>query len=83
LGHDPSVKTIAHEVFHVVWRIMAHIGATHENEVMAYHVGYLVHAITENLYKYAPAYEEVRQLNKRTDQGKKKKLTARRKKSKV
>lgn len=64
-GPDPSIKTIAHEVFHTVWNIMKHIGAEFENEVMAYHMGYLVQEITENLYKYGPTYEEVRQLNKK------------------
>lgn len=54
LTDNPSIKTIAHEVFHVVWRLMEHVGAKHENEVMAYHQGYL----TERISKWVLAQGE-------------------------
>lgn len=42
---EAGVSTISHEAFHCVWEIMQHIGADHENEVMAYTLGYLVREI--------------------------------------
>lgn len=42
---DCGVSHIAHESFHVVWRLWRWIGAEHENETMAYTVGHLVREI--------------------------------------
>jgi len=42
---DCGVGHIAHESFHVVWRLWKWIGAQHENETMAYTVGHLVREI--------------------------------------
>lgn len=63
--HDPNIDTIVHEVFHVVWRIMKYIGADFENEVMAYHVGYIVKRITSNLFKFDSAYQDLRDFSKK------------------
>ena len=51
---NPKIKAIAHEVFHVVWRIMEHVGAVKDNETMAYHQGYL----TEKCVKWVLAQGE-------------------------
>src|ERR1700744_594697 len=42
LEYGADIGTIAHEVFHFVWKLMSWIGAEHNNEVMAYHVGHYV-----------------------------------------
>jgi hypothetical protein len=65
LRHDPKISTIVHETFHVVWRIMEHIGAKFENEVMAYHLGYIVEKITDNLYHFDEAYQDMREFTKK------------------
>lgn len=41
LPHNASVGTIAHESWHAVRRMMEHVGAEQDNEVMGYHLGYL------------------------------------------
>lgn len=46
-GNNPSPGTIAHEVWHAVRRMLTHMGAELDNEVVAYHLGYLV----EEVYK--------------------------------
>jgi hypothetical protein len=65
LKHDPAIGTIVHETFHVVWRIMKHIGADLENEVMAYHNGYIVKKITDHLYHFDDAYQDMREFTKK------------------
>jgi hypothetical protein len=42
---------IAHESYHAVSSIMKWIGAAHEEEVMAYHIGYLVGLIHKDQEK--------------------------------
>lgn len=37
--------TIVHEAWHVIFEIMDYVGAKIENEVVAYHLGYLVNEI--------------------------------------
>lgn len=37
-----SIGTISHECFHAVWNMFRYLGAKHNNEMMAYHLGYLV-----------------------------------------
>lgn len=39
---DSTIGTIAHECFHAVWRMFKWMGAKPNNEIMAYHLGYLV-----------------------------------------
>jgi hypothetical protein len=41
----PSINEITHEAYHAINQIMLHTGATHDSEVMAYHMGYLVERI--------------------------------------
>lgn len=45
LPYGVGICTIVHEVSHFVWKLMAFIGADHENEIMAYHMGYTVERI--------------------------------------
>jgi hypothetical protein len=45
---NPSINAIAHESWHVVRRIMDHLGADLDNEMVAYHLGYLV----EKVFKF-------------------------------
>jgi hypothetical protein len=46
LKPNPSMGTIAHESYHAVCAMMKMIGAAEEHEVVAYHLGFLVDAIT-------------------------------------
>ena len=39
---NPSVDEVTHECWHVILRIMEHLGAKLDNEIIAYHLGYLV-----------------------------------------
>jgi hypothetical protein len=43
--HNASVGTIAHEAWHVVNRMMSLLSIETDNEVVAYHLGYLVDKI--------------------------------------
>lgn len=45
LPYDTKLDYIAHESFHCVWRIMEYIGACHNEEIMAYYLGYIVEQI--------------------------------------
>lgn len=47
LPFDCNLNQIVHEAYHFCWRLMHHIGADHENEIMAYHMGYTVDKIVE------------------------------------
>lgn len=38
---------IAHEVFHVIWRVFEWVGAKLDNETIAYHLSYIVDEIDE------------------------------------
>lgn len=64
LRHDPKIETIVHETFHTVWRMMKFIGAEFENEVMAYHNGYIVRKITDNLFHHDENYKDMREFVK-------------------
>lgn len=48
---DATPEQIAHESWHCIRRLMEYIGATLENEIVAYHIGHLVGAI-HNLRKF-------------------------------
>ena len=41
LPYNASVGTVAHESWHVIQRMMKYMGVDVENEVVAYHLGYL------------------------------------------
>ena len=45
LRYNSSVGTIAHESWHVVKRMMEHVGIELDSETVAYHLGYLVNQI--------------------------------------
>lgn len=42
-----DIEYVTHESFHCVWHLMDYIGAEHENEIMAYHLSYLVQGISD------------------------------------
>lgn len=42
---DCDAGTVAHECYHCIYRVMERIGADHENEIMAYHIGDLVQVV--------------------------------------
>jgi hypothetical protein len=45
LPYNASVGTIAHESWHVIRRMMEYLGADQDNEMMGYHLGYLVQKV--------------------------------------
>ena len=49
LSANPSVGNIVHESWHVVRRMMQHLGVELDSETVAYHLGYLV----DNIFKFA------------------------------
>lgn len=51
LPFEPSIDLLTHETYHCVNRLMNWIGAEHENEVVAYLVGYIASEIAEFAYK--------------------------------
>jgi hypothetical protein len=51
LPFGSCIGWIAHEVYHVMWHVMKYIGADHENEVMAYHIGNLTKDIAKFCYE--------------------------------
>lgn len=54
LPYGAEIGTIVHEVYHFCWRLMETIDALHENEIIAYHMGYTVQRICEWLSKVDP-----------------------------
>ncbi len=46
LNFDAGAGTVAHEAWHVVHHMMTRVGAELDNEVVAYHLAYLVRSIT-------------------------------------
>lgn len=47
LRHDASEAVIAHEAFHFVWSLCEHIGAKHEEEIMAYLLWFAIEQIVQ------------------------------------
>lgn len=41
-NRNPSANEIAHEAWHCIFHLMSAVGAKLEDEVVAYHLGYLV-----------------------------------------
>lgn len=58
LPFNACISYIAHEVYHVMWHAMKYIGAVHENEVMAYHIGYLTRDIAKFNFEASSAYKK-------------------------
>ncbi len=54
LPYAADIGSVAHEVFHFVWRLMQWIGAEHNNEVMAYHQGHYTREIAKFAYESTP-----------------------------
>jgi hypothetical protein len=52
LPYMPGAGTIAHESWHAVRQMLDYCGANYENEVVAYHLGYLVNQITAFSLKF-------------------------------
>lgn len=50
IENGADIGDITHEIYHVVHRLMEYIGAKHENEVMAYFMGYLVREAALHVY---------------------------------
>ena len=50
--HDVDEGEVVHEAYHAVWTIMKFINATHENEIMAYTLTFIVREIYKTLNKY-------------------------------
>lgn len=48
-GLNPSADAIAHECWHCISALLKFVGAKREEEVVAYHLGYLVGKIHEHL----------------------------------
>lgn len=44
---ESSTGTIAHEVFHSLWAMFKFYGAKLENEIVAYHLGYMLDKIMD------------------------------------
>ena len=46
-GYKPDAETIAHEAYHAIVALLKFSGASAEEELVAYHLGYLVGRITK------------------------------------
>lgn len=46
VNYNVSPGVLAHECFHALWRMFEWIGAKHDNETFAYHLGYLIDYVT-------------------------------------
>jgi hypothetical protein len=47
ITHKATLNTIVHESYHAIKSMMRYIGADEDEEVVAYHLGYLVQKITK------------------------------------
>lgn len=45
LEFEPMIHHVIHEAFHLVWRVFEWSGAHHENEIMAYMLGFVTNQI--------------------------------------
>lgn len=59
-----TAGTVAHESFHVMYELLDYIGSKLENEIVAYHLGYLVDQI-ENFRNAIKSSTKKRQHGKR------------------
>jgi hypothetical protein len=46
-NHTPDAETVAHEAYHAIVALLKFSGASAEEELVAYHLGYLVSRITK------------------------------------
>lgn len=53
-----DIGVIAHEMYHVLHRLMEFVGAKHENEIMAYFMGHLVRETA--IFTYSPGWKSKR-----------------------
>lgn len=51
LNPNPKAGTVAHECWHAVRRMLLHTGCELDNEVVAYHLGYLVQQVHDFVKK--------------------------------
>lgn len=51
LPFEADISDVVHEVSHCIWQIMDYIGAKHEDEIMAYYMGWLTHQVCKFLGK--------------------------------
>jgi hypothetical protein len=51
LQYGARIHTITHESYHALVSMFRWIGAAHEEEVFAYHIGYLVHLVHQDQIK--------------------------------
>jgi hypothetical protein len=58
LPFDAPCSSVAHEAWHAVRRMLDYCGAEQENEVVAYHLGYVVNKIIHFLIKCEEEQEE-------------------------
>ena len=63
LPHDAPEGTVAHEAWHIVHMVLDYVGAKDENEVVAYHLGYLVNKI----YEFKKAVKSSRRKNDKSN----------------
>lgn len=47
LKPNANAATVAHESWHVVYHMLTDVGAGFDNEVVAYHLGYIVEMVTD------------------------------------
>jgi hypothetical protein len=66
LEYKAKIHTITHESYHALVSMFRWIGATHEEEVFAYHIGYLVHLVHQDQLKAQKKLEKV--LDKQSKQ---------------
>lgn len=57
LRPNSPIGDIAHESYHAISGLMRWLGAKHEDEVIAYHLGYLVDKIVEFKARVAPRFD--------------------------
>jgi hypothetical protein len=69
LQHDSTEGTIAHECWHIVFRIMDWCGAGLDNEVVAYHLDHMV----EKVYEFKNA---IKSSTRKKPNGKRKRRTS-------
>ena len=55
----PSPGTVSHEAWHAVRQMMLNAGAELDNELVAYHLGYIVEEVHKLLFKNVEKMEEM------------------------
>jgi hypothetical protein len=51
LKRKANINEIIHEVYHAIVTLMRWIGATHEEELFAYHLGYVMQCVVDDQKK--------------------------------